>query len=124
MALTQTENLQLELTDGPTEFDTKKVKGNFEKIDAAYGELTENLGAFNTQLKPKRIASENLNDAYPSSAGINVHICVPSDKNIPSANTGFLMSFYFDSNARVQLFYPLDKNKIYKRQGTGTWATI
>ena len=29
MALTQTENLQLELTDGPTEFDTKKVKGNF-----------------------------------------------------------------------------------------------
>ena len=43
MALTQTENLQLELTDGPTEFDTNKVKGNFEKMDAAYGELNEKM---------------------------------------------------------------------------------
>lgn len=44
MAETQTENLQLELTDGDSNFDTDKVKRNFEKIDTAIAEQNKNFG--------------------------------------------------------------------------------
>ena len=43
MAETQSTNLQLDLVDGDSPFDTDKVKSNFEKIDNAVGELSENL---------------------------------------------------------------------------------
>lgn len=43
MAETQTENLQLELTDGDSNFDTDKVKRNFEKIDTAIAEQNKNF---------------------------------------------------------------------------------
>ena len=42
MAETQTANLQLELTDGDSKFDTDKVKRNFEKIDTAIAEQNKN----------------------------------------------------------------------------------
>lgn len=41
MAETQSTNLQLDLVDGDSPFDTDKVKSNFEKIDNAVGELSE-----------------------------------------------------------------------------------
>lgn len=44
MAETQTKNLQLELTDGDSNFDTDKVKRNFEKIDTAIAEQNKNFG--------------------------------------------------------------------------------
>ena len=44
MAETQTTNLQLELTDGDSKFDTDKVKRNFEKIDTAIAEQNKNFG--------------------------------------------------------------------------------
>lgn len=43
MAETQTKNLQLDLVDGDSPFDTDKVKSNFEKLDTAYGGLNENV---------------------------------------------------------------------------------
>ena len=43
MAETQTKNLQLDLVDGDSPFDTDKVKSNFEKLDTAYGGLNENM---------------------------------------------------------------------------------
>lgn len=46
MAETQTKNLQLDLVDGDSPFDTDKVKSNFEKLDTAYGGLNENLTAY------------------------------------------------------------------------------
>ena len=46
MAETQTENLQLELTDGDSNFDTDKVKRNFEKIDTAIAEQNKNFAEF------------------------------------------------------------------------------
>lgn len=45
MAETQTKNLQLDLVDGDSPFDTDKVKSNFEKLDTAYGGLNEKMDA-------------------------------------------------------------------------------
>ena len=50
MAETQTENLQLELTDGDSNFDTDKVKRNFEKIDTAIAEQNKNFEALTENL--------------------------------------------------------------------------
>lgn len=50
MAETQTENLQLELTDGYSKFDTDKVKRNFEKIDTAIAEQNKNFAELDENL--------------------------------------------------------------------------
>lgn len=51
MAETQTTNLQLELTDGDSKFDTDKVKRNFEKIDTAIAEQNKNFDKLNKNLE-------------------------------------------------------------------------
>ena len=61
MAETQTKNLQLDLVDGDTPFDTDKVKSNFEKLDTAYGGLNENL-------------TEYVSMKYVSTGDSDVHI--------------------------------------------------
>ena len=55
MAETQTENLQLELTDGDSNFDTDKVKRNFEKIDTAIAEQNKNFAKLNEKMDADKI---------------------------------------------------------------------
>lgn len=51
MAETQTKNLQLDLVDGDSPFDTDKVKSNFEKLDTAYGGLNEKINGISGGVK-------------------------------------------------------------------------
>lgn len=85
---------------------------------ALVGELNEKI------LIPKRLPTGDLNDAYPSSAGFTIYICVATDKNIPVNDTGFVESFKYDDNATIQLFYSLNSNNAYKRKGVGKWSTV
>ena len=89
-----------------------------EVCAALVGELNEKI------LIPKRLSTGDLNDAYPSSAGITIYICVATDKNIPVKETGFVESFKYDDNATIQLFYSLNSNNAYKRKGVGKWSTV
>ena len=60
MAETQTENLQLELTDGDSNFDTDKVKRNFEKIDTAIAEQNKNFIKLDEKIESTDITQERL----------------------------------------------------------------
>lgn len=100
-----------EVPEGASKKETAALLG---KID----ELTEKI------LIPKRLPTGDLNDAYPSSAGFTIYICVATDKNIPVNDTGFVESFKYDDNATIQLFYSLNSNNAYKRKGVGKWSTV
>ena len=75
-------------------------------------------------LTPKRPTTNNLNSFYPNSPGINIHVCISSDENIPEAATGFCLSIYYDRSAKIQVFYPLEGARIYKRKGVEAWTMI
>lgn len=75
-------------------------------------------------LTPKRPTTNNLNSFYPNSPGINIHVCISSDENIPEAATGFCLSIYYDRSAKIQVFYPLEGTRIYKRKGVEAWTMI
>lgn len=75
-------------------------------------------------LIPKRLPTGDLNDAYPSSVGITIYICISTDKNIPVNDTGFVESIKYDDNAKIQLFYSLNNNNVYKRKDVGKWSTV
>ena len=66
-----------------------------------------------------RLKTSDANDAYGSEV-ITVNTCVPSDKNIATKETGFLITFYFDENASVQIYITLS-NRIFIRSGKGKW---
>ena len=84
----------------------------------AIAELNEKI------LIPKRLPTGDLNDAYPSSVGITIYICISTDKNIPVNDTGFVESIKYDDNAKIQLFYSLNNNNVYKRKDVGKWSTV
>ena len=75
-----------------------------------FAELNEKI------LIPKRLPTGDLNDAYPSSAGITIYICVATDKNIPVKETGFVESFKYDDNATIQLFYSLNRHNAIRER--------
>lgn len=95
------------------------------RILVEIAEQNKNFADLNEKiLIPKRLPTGDLNDAYPSSVGITIYICISTDKNIPVNDTGFVESIKYDDNAKIQLFYSLNNNNVYKRKDVGKWSTV
>ena len=111
MAETQTENLQLELTDGDSNFDTDKVKRNFEKIDTAIAEQNKNFAELNEKVIYRSQAPFVLNQTvrisdmakYDDNTMFVItafryawggSICLPKSEIVKgNFNSGFFISF-------------------------------
>ena len=98
-----------------------RVFATYNKDDGWSERVSKSDLAF---LTPKRPTTTDLNSIYPNSRGIDVHVCISTDKNMPEPTTGFCLSFYYDTGARMQIFYPLEGTKIYKRKGVEAWEKI
>lgn len=75
-----------------------------------------------SNLKINKVPNGDLNNCY-NIAGFSLHVFTSSDNHIPFSATGYVMTFNYDFNSRMQIAFELMTKTatLYKRENTLDW---
>lgn len=120
--------LQFVLHMGQLVSNTSTNNANLPASAAAVYQNAQEIAALNTEiqglsnLKINKVPNGDLNNCY-NIAGFSLHVFTSSDNHIPFSATGYVMTFNYDFNSRMQIAFELMTKTatLHKRENTLDW---